>query len=82
MIRPPPLLQDDSKELQDYNITTTSRVLVTRGAAAGPACTAQEDRVRRLDKLKAVAESIASRDGRGLTDKWELSLENQVSVSK
>jgi len=31
-----------------------------------------------LDRLKAALDEVASRDGRGLTEKFEFSLENQV----
>jgi hypothetical protein len=40
----------------------------------------EEARLAQLDRLKATVENLASRgDGRGLTDKYEFSLENQVS---
>lgn len=77
--------QDDSKALRDYNITANSRVLITKGAAAQAALSEQaarvsseEARAAHLDRLKATLDKMASRDGRGLTDKWEFSLENQV----
>lgn len=78
-------VQDDSKPLRDYNITASSRVLITKGAAAKAALSEQEARIgaeaarmAHLDRLKAALDKMATRDGRGLTDKWEFSLENQV----
>eukprot|EP00878_Enallax_costatus_P007978 GHUV01008344.1.p1 GENE.GHUV01008344.1~~GHUV01008344.1.p1 ORF type:complete len:183 (+),score=44.80 GHUV01008344.1:281-829(+) len=80
-------LQDDSKRLCDYNISTNSRVLITKGAAAQAALSEQEARMgaeearsAHLDRLKAALDKMASRDGRGLTDKWEFSLENQAGA--
>lgn len=80
-------LQDDSKAICDYNIGPTTRVLVTKGAAAQPSISGQEAaqrteeaRLAQLERLKATVEKLASRgDGRGLTDSYEFSLENQVS---
>jgi hypothetical protein len=41
----------------------------------------EEARLAQLERLKATVEKLASRgDGRGLTDKYEFSLENQVSM--
>jgi hypothetical protein len=80
-------LQDDAKPLRAYNVTATSRVLVTRGAAAHSAdvahaeaaAGAEEARTAKLERLKAAADRMAERgDGRGLTDRYEFSLENQV----
>ena len=81
-------LQDDTKPVNSYNIGPTTRVLVTKGAAAQHAVSAQEAaqrseeaRLAQLERLKATVEKLASRgDGRGLTDKYEFSLENQVSM--
>lgn len=80
-------LQDDSKPVSQYNIGPSARVLVTRGAAVQHSVAGQEAaqrseeaRLAQLDRLKATVEKLASRgDGRGLTDKYEFSLENQVS---
>jgi hypothetical protein len=82
-------LQDDSKPVSQYNIGPSTRVLVTRGAAVQHSLAGQEAaqrseeaRLAQLDRLKAAVEKLASRgDGRGLTDKYEFSLENQVSSS-
>jgi hypothetical protein len=80
-------LQDDAKPLRAYNVTANSRVLVTRGAAAHSADVAtaeaaagtEEARSAKLERLKAAADRMAARgDGRGLTDRYEFSLENQV----
>ena len=60
-------------------MTGQSRLLVTKGASQAADMTQEEQRMKHLDKLKAVAESMASRDGSGLTDDYEFSLENQVS---
>lgn len=73
--------------MSQYNIGPSTRVLVTRGAAAQHSIAGQEAaqrseeaRLAQLDRLKATVEKLASRgDGRGLTDKYEFSLENQVS---
>lgn len=81
-------LQDDTKPVSSYNIGPTTRVLITKGAAAQHAVSAQEAaqrseeaRLAQLERLKATVEKLASRgDGRGLTDKYEFSLENQVSM--
>jgi len=40
--------------------------------------TAEDVRAAQLDRLKAAVDKLAARDGRGLTDKYEFSLENQV----
>jgi hypothetical protein len=79
-------LQDDSKPVSQYNVGPTTRVLVTKGAAAHQSVSQQEAaqrseeaRLAQLDRLKTAVEKLASRgDGRGLTDKYEFSLENQV----
>eukprot|EP00775_Hariotina_reticulata_P012251 gene12251-12388_t len=82
-------LQDDTKPLRDYHITATSRVLVTKGtgsaaqkALAGEEAkvTAEDARAAQLDRLKAAVDKLAARDGRGLTDKYEFSLENQAGA--
>ncbi|GBF88993.1 hypothetical protein Rsub_01492 [Raphidocelis subcapitata] len=78
-------LVDDSKPLSDYGWTPNSRVLVTRGAAAGAAlgaaaaaAAAADAREARIEKLKTVVEKLSARgDGRGLTDKYEFELTNQ-----
>jgi hypothetical protein len=70
--------QDDAKTLAEYGIKEQSRVLVTSGAAAGAGLNQQQQRMERLDNLKRVVESMAGRDGTGLTDDYEFSLENQV----
>ena len=80
-------LQDDSKPVSQYNIGPHTRVLVTKGAAAQQSMAGQESaqkseeaRLAQLERLKAAVEKLASRgDGRGLTDRYEFSLENQVS---
>lgn len=83
-------LQDDSKPCSGYNIGPTTRVLVTKGAAAQHSILGQEAaqqseeaRLAQLERLKATVEKLASRgDGRGLTDKYEFSLENQVGLGR
>lgn len=82
-------LQDDAKLLRDYNFGPNTRVLVTRGAAAQQAMAGQEAaqrseeaRLAQLDRLKAAVHKMANRgDGRGLSDRYEFSLENQVCLS-
>lgn len=82
-------MQDDAKPLRAYNVTASSRLLVTRGTAAHSAelagaeaaAGAEEARAAKLERLKAAADRMAARgDGRGLTDRYEFSLENQVGV--
>lgn len=74
------LQKDDAKSLADCGVNaTTSRVLVTKGAAAGGELAAQEARRGRLEKLKSVVEAMAARgDGQGLTDEREFVLANQA----
>lgn len=72
--------------MSQYNVGPTTRVLVTKGAAAQQGVSHQEAaqrseeaRLAQLDRLKSAVEKLASRgDGRGLTDHYEFSLENQV----
>lgn len=79
-------LQDDGKPVSGYNVGPTTRVLVTKGAAAQHAVSGQEAaqrneeaRLAQLERLKATVEKLSRGDGRGLTDDYEFSLENQVS---
>ncbi|WIA39072.1 hypothetical protein OEZ86_005216 [Tetradesmus obliquus] len=83
-------LLDDAKPLRAYNVTASSRLLVTRGAAAHSAelagaeaaAGAEEARAAKLERLKAAADCMAARgDGRGLTDRYEFSLENQAGTA-
>lgn len=76
---PPPLAppQDDSKALSAERVNERSRLLVTKGAAAGAALTAQQQQAERLQQLRTAADKLASRDGRGTTNRYELVLENQ-----
>ena len=86
-------MQDDAKTLRDAGLSAASRVLVTKGAAAAAAAggggggslsaeearaAAEQARVEHLDRLRAAAAKMSGRDGRGLSDKYEFSLENQV----
>uniref|UniRef100_A0A383VMY7 UBA domain-containing protein n=1 Tax=Tetradesmus obliquus TaxID=3088 RepID=A0A383VMY7_TETOB len=83
-------LLDDAKPLRAYHVTASSRLLVTRGAAAHSAelagaeaaAGAEEARTAKLERLKAAADRMAARgDGRGLTDRYEFSLENQAGTA-
>lgn len=87
-------MQDDAKLLCEYGLTAASRVLVTKGAAGAAAgggagslsaeearAAAEQARAEHLDRLRAAAAKISGRDGRGLSDKYEFSLENQVRPS-
>jgi hypothetical protein len=74
------VMQDDGKSLAECGVSSQSRLLVTKGASHAADMTKEEQRMKHLDKLKAVAESMASRDGSGLTDAYEFSLENQVNA--
>lgn len=64
---PPPRQQDDSKALREYGWNPNSRVLVTRGAAAGAAlgaaaaaASAADAREARIDKLKTGGAAAAA----------------------
>lgn len=70
--------QDDGQTLAQAGITPTSRVLVTKGAATSGALAAQEERTRRLEKLRRVMAAMAARSGRGLGEEYEFSLVNQA----
>jgi hypothetical protein len=71
-------MQDDSKPLSEVGVTPQSRVLVMKGASGAAPLAEHEQRKQRMDKLMRVLGSMASRDGRGLTDDYAFSLENQV----
>jgi hypothetical protein len=79
-------LQDDAKPVSGYNVGPNTRLLVTKGAAAQHSVSGQEAaqrseeaRLAQLERLKATVQKLADRgDGRGLSDKREFSLENQV----
>lgn len=79
-------LQDDAKPVSAYNVGPNTRLLVTKGATAQHSMTGQEAaqrseeaRLAQLERLKATVQKLADRgDGRGLSDKREFSLENQV----
>lgn len=74
-------MQDDAKALSEYGLRQDSKLLITRGAEAGSSLNEAEEKIRRIEKLKKVADRLAGRSGRGLTDDHEFSLENQVRTS-
>lgn len=89
MIASGKILQDDGKILSQYRVGPASKVLISGGAVQQhslfnqeAAQKSEESRLAHLERLKATVEKLASRgDGRGLTDKYEFSLENQVTFS-
>jgi hypothetical protein len=80
-------LADDAKALSAARITPATKVLVSSSggtaqqsmAGAEAAQRSEEERLAHLERLRATVEQMASRgDGRGLSDRSEFSLENQV----